>query len=86
MIIREVFDESFLKSLGDKVIWLKQTDPDTGEPVGEEAPYFIDVSDSPVLRNTDNLCYATESVYFGVWGNAKHIDACKKFYDFLYEE
>ena len=86
MDLREVFDESFLKSLGDKVIWLKQTDPDTGEPVGEEAPYFIDVSDSPVLRNTDNLCYATESVYFGVWGNAKHIDACKKFYDFLYEE
>ena len=83
--LREVFDESFLESLGDKVIWLKQIDSDTGEPVGEEAPYLIDVSDAKGLRNEENLCYATDTVYFGVWVNAKHADSAKKFYDFINE-
>lgn len=85
MDLREVYDEKFLESLGDKVIYLKLNDPDTDKPVGEEIPFLIDVSDAKGLKSEENLCYATDKVYFGIWANAKHVDAAKKFYEFIYE-
>lgn len=85
MDLREVYDEKFLEDLGDKVIWLKLNDPDTDKPVGEEIPLLIDVSDAKGLKGEENLCYATDTVYFGIWANAKHVDAAKKFYEFINE-
>ena len=80
--LREFFSDAELTAMGDKVIWHKPVNAETGEE-GENMPLAIDISDAPQIR--DNVCFAPENkVYMGVICNTKRAETIPLFYNFLY--
>lgn len=81
--LRDYYSEEFLNSLGDKVIYHTPVDSETGEAIGAEIPYAINVGDSTKL--SESLCYYTDDVYLTIIVNTKHPDYVRAFYEYLYE-
>lgn len=80
--LRDFFSDEELAAMGDKVIWHKPVNAETGEE-GENMPLAIDITDAPQIK--DNVCFAPESkVYMGVICNTKRAATIPVFYNFLY--
>ena len=81
--LRDYYTEDELKAMGDKVVYYKYVD-DEGNYTGETAPLFIDVTDSPLLKN--NTCFAQDRVLYAIVINTQRPEQAKKFYEYLYTE
>ena len=83
MDLREVFSDSELDAFGDAVLWGTPTDPETGEILGENIPYAINIGSYSGITSVP--CYFGDDVYMGVIANAPHTNLIKKFVKFLSE-
>lgn len=79
--LREIFSESQLNAMGDKVLWLEVYDQDSGETF-PAAPLAIDITEAPAIRN---ICYPPdEKILMGAVINTTHPEDIITFYNFLY--
>ena len=83
MDLREIYSDSELDALGDAVLWGTPTDPETGDVLGENIPYAINIGSYSGITSVP--CFFGDDVYIGVIANAPHADLVKKFVEFLSE-
>ncbi|MCQ2520132.1 MAG: hypothetical protein MJ107_06340 [Lachnospiraceae bacterium] len=81
--LRTIYSEEELAAFGDRVVWGDICDSD-GNPTGEKAPFFFEVTDSEVLNT--NFCFVQEKVYLGIAPNAPRVDAAKLFVKYIMGE
>lgn len=81
--LRDIYSKEELALIEDKLVWFTPVNPETGESLGYEVPYAIDVTDSATLNSIP--CFLSEKVYMMVVVNTKHTDYVKEFYNYLYK-
>ncbi len=77
--LRKALPSDLLASWEDKLIKLKPVD-ENGDPLGEEYPVAVDISDLPFIKNCTD---GQSPVYFGVASNSPNLESLKQFWDYL---
>lgn len=78
--LRNVFTESELEALGDKIVWYDLCDEE-GNKTGESAPFFVNVTDMPGIQ--DSNVYMGLDAYLAFVVNTKRPEAQEKFWEYI---
>lgn len=82
MDLRDLFGESYIESLGDKVMWV-DTEPSDENDTPVHIPVGIDVTEAKKI--VDKTCYPLGDAYYSVIVNTDVSEYAKEFYDYINE-